>query len=144
MKPKIFLIGLFILISIGFSTYGYSAMLIIERESQSIESSSIVINNNPLLRLLTKETERKNKYSKEIQVRPLRVISNSQVKSGSYYGTVIYHCIYSNPFERGVLENTIDISGNIRKTFLSRNYRISGIEKMYKECENRSVNNYKK
>jgi hypothetical protein len=95
------------------------------------------IKNGKLLRLLSKETERMNK-GKEIRVRPLDVISDNNIESGSYQATVKYQCIYTNPFERGVIVNTTEISGNIYKPFMSSEFKVSGITKLYNDCEGMS------
>lgn len=95
-------------------------------------------NNQQMLRLVTKETERMNERKSEIHVRPLKVISSDKLENGDYSAMVKYHCIYSNPFERGVVEHVTKIEGEIYKSFLNRSYRLNGIEKLYKECENMS------
>jgi TolB-like protein len=92
-------------------------------------------NNNPLLRLLMQETEEENNYTIDIKVRPIRVISDCEATPGNYYATVVYTCIFTKPYDRSMFQNTVEISGRIRRAFLSTGYRMSGFRKLYRECE---------
>ena len=116
-----------------FVVFGFTFSYAEQYDNVCSEICQSTDNDNRLLRIIYKTTQRKNRYRHNIRVIPISAILIKEFEDGSYSAVIRYNCVYMNEFERGIVENEIVIHGFLKETIFG--FYQSGLEKMYIDCE---------